>query len=164
MIEVSFVETMRGTLTGQDGQEHPVVFDVATHAPALLPFLREGHTDVRGVVRAPPWVDEAEVRGTMVVAPLRGHISYRLTFAGPGGQMRLEGHKSPSLFAPIKSMTTLPIRLLGADGSVLAQGTMHFDMKDLVPFLASWLPVPRRAQRQLDTQRRGIARRALQQG
>ncbi|MFO0600127.1 MAG: hypothetical protein U0228_32765 [Myxococcaceae bacterium] len=153
---LSFVETMRGTLTSPRGDEHPVDFQLKTHGSG-----RPGAFSVEGVVHAGPWQPEGPCEGTLTISLFPASIAYVVRFTGVHGEaLSLEGHKSPSLLAPLKGMTVLPIALL-KDGQALATGTMRFDLLELPQFLASWLPVPTEPRRRFEARHRAVSRKAL---
>jgi hypothetical protein len=153
-MNLSFVETMRGTLNDR----HPVDFQIRTTSTG-----KPGAFTVEGVVHCAPWVSEGPCEGTLIVSVLPASIAYDVRFTGSdGSKLALVGHKSPSLFAPIKGMTVLPIALrnLGT-GEELARGTMTFDLLELPQFLASWLPVATDPRRRFEARHRAVTRRAL---
>jgi len=155
-VQLSFVETMTGTLRDGAGREHPVSFDVSARGRGV------GHFDLLGVLSAPPWAAETSAEGTLTISLLRGSIAYRLWFtAADRRRLRLEAEKTPSLLRPISSMTFMPAEIQDSVGQVLGRGSMTFDLNDLLPFLASWLPGPRHQQRRLDVRRRAIDRQLL---
>jgi hypothetical protein len=158
-MKVSFVETMRGSLRGDDGRERPFDFTIRAEADGLRALLRTGVARVRGLVRAAPWAAEAPAEGTLELAPIRRRIAYDLSFRGDDGALlSIRGHKSPSLRDPLRSMTWLPVGLFDGDRR-LASGEARFDLADLGPFLASWLPVAGDEGRRLDARRRQLERR-----
>ena len=159
-MDVSFVETMRGTLQTSAGVVSVVEFDVVAEARSLSRFLLDGRSELRGLLRAPAWTDETPARGSLRISPLA--LEYRVEFKGRDGQTYLlEGLKHPSLLKPVSSMTQMRTVLRSASGATVAEGAMHFDLRELVPFVASWLPVGRWAQRSLDAKRRAVERLAL---
>jgi hypothetical protein len=159
-MDVSFVETMRGTLQTQAGVVSAVEFDLVAFAPQLGRFLFDGRTEVRGLLRAPAWADETPVRGTLIIS--RKTLEYRVEFRGRGGERYvLEGVKHPTVLRPVASMTQMKATLREADGRLVAEGEMSFDVRDLASFALSWLPVGKRAQRSLDAKRRAVERLAL---
>ncbi|GMU60209.1 MAG: hypothetical protein AMXMBFR34_19720 [Myxococcaceae bacterium] len=153
---IAFVETMRGTLKDGAGAARPVDFHVRASGGS------GGHFELSGVVHAAPWAEETVATGTLVISALPASIAYDVCFrARDGKTLRLHGAKRPSLFAPVKSMTVLGVTLSDEAGLALAEGTMRFDLMDLPGFLASWLPVPSKARRQLEARRVAVARREL---
>lgn len=159
-MRISFVETMSGTLTDEEGTERPVAFDVSavSRGPA-------GHFELRGLMRAPPWAPETETSGTLVISPLKPALVYQLRFTARDGRtLTLDAQKTPSPLRPLTSMTFMPTVVREDGGRVLGRGSMRFDLRDLLPFLVSWLPGPRTQQKRLDARRRAVARQALQEG
>lgn len=157
-MRVSFVETMRGELRDEQGQVHPVEFELRTDA-GWSAFLRDGRTEATGLVRAAPWASEAPIRGTLTIDPRAPRIAYALQFEGGDETYALSGEKHPDWRHPLTSMTRLPLTLQ-ATGRVLAEGSVRFDLRELPQFLVSWLPLGR-AQKALDVRRRQVERRLL---
>ena len=58
-------------------------------------------------------------------------------------------------------MTRMNATIADEAGRVVASGEMRFDVRDLVGFVASWLPVAKKGRHHLDTRRRSIERLAL---
>ncbi|MEW6432799.1 MAG: hypothetical protein AB1730_14945 [Myxococcota bacterium] len=153
---IAFVETMRGTVRDASGVERPVDFHVRAAGGA------GGRFELSGVVHAAPWVDEAVATGTLALSALPASIAYDVRFrAADGRTLRLHGAKKPSLFRPVTSMTVLPVTLSDEAGLAQGEGTLRFDLMDLPRFLASWLPVPTKAHRQLAARRAAVARKEL---
>ncbi|MFT3707864.1 MAG: hypothetical protein QM817_09425 [Archangium sp.] len=153
-MNLSFVETMRGTLN----EKHPVDFHIRT-----LSTGKPGAFTVEGVVHCAPWVSEGPCEGTLTISLFPASIAYDVKFtAADGTKLELVGHKSPSIFAPIKGMTVLPIALLEAETKKeLARGTMFFDILELPQFVASFLPVTSDPRRRFEARHRAVTRRAL---
>lgn len=136
-MRLGFREVMRGTLRAEDGSENPVEFDVTASGEGA------GFFALDGTGQAPPWLPEASASGTLEVGALLSFIRYRVRLTDAEGKVyTLEGEKRPSVFAPLTSMTEMPVRLLGPAGGVLGEGSMSFDLGDLPAFLLSWLPLP----------------------
>ncbi|MFC7840410.1 hypothetical protein [Streptomyces sp. NPDC057382] len=119
-----------------------------------------------GRVRLGDWADDPHASGSMLIAPLsRGRIAYRVRFTARDGRPYvLEGHKSPVWRSPLRSMTTLPIRLRPAEAAegressalpgvegfspaaderrsspgVRGAGLLRFRLRTLPAFAASW--------------------------
>jgi hypothetical protein len=157
-MNLSFVETMRGTLRDPQGRESHVDFQLRT-----LSTGRPGHFAVDGVVHCGPWQAEGPCEGTLTITVRPAAIAYTVRFsAADGAPLVLTGHKSPSLLSPLRSMTFLPIALKNVEsGAELARGTMHFDLLELPQFLASWLPLPTDPRRRFEARHRAVCRRAL---
>jgi len=155
-MKIAFVETMRGFVTPKSGPSVPVDFNVRASGG------QGGHFTLTGVVHAGPWVDETTCEGTLDLSVLPARMKYDVQFkTADGRKLRLHGAKRPSPLSPVKSMTVLPIELSDERGELLAQGEMRFDLTELPGFLASWLPRPSRAHRQLDARRIAVARLQL---
>jgi hypothetical protein len=149
---IGFLETMRGTVIEPDGTEHRIQFTVSARRRS------GGRFALSGVASAPPWLEEGEVSGTLVMSVRPPAIVYHLEL---GGGRTLDAQKTPSPLAPIESFTFMPVTLRGPGAEVLAEGSMRFDLRELPRFMASWLPVARGQQRQLDARRRAVVRAAL---
>ena len=155
-MRLTFVETMSGTLQGEDGRAHPLSFHVQAAS------LGGGRFELAGVVAAPPWAVETDARGTLTFALLRPAITYCLRFTTRAGEaLTLDAQKRPKVFSFIRSMTLMPATLRDESGQVLARGELAFDLRGLLPFLASWLPLHQPQQKQLEVRRRAAARQAL---
>lgn len=153
---IAFVETMRGFVTPKSGPSIPVDFHVRASGGM------GGHFMLSGVVHAGPWIDETTCEGTLDMSVVPPRLAYDVHFqTADGKRLRLHGAKHPSPFSPVSSMTVLPIKLSDAAGAVLAEGQMKFDLTELPEFLASWLPRPSRAHRQLEARRLAVARMQL---
>lgn len=148
-MNLSFVETMRGTLN--DGTR--VDFQIRTKSSG-----KPGHFTFEGVVHAGKWCAEGPCEGTLIISLRPASIAYIVRFADG---LILEGHKSPTLLSPFRSMSVLPIALRRSSGEELASGTMFFDFMELPQFIASWLPVPSTTTRRFEARHRAVARRAL---
>lgn len=152
-MQIAFVETMRGFVTPMSGPSSPVDFNVRASGGA------RGHFKLLGVVHAGPWIEETTCEGTLDISALPPRLAYDVSFEAKDGRvLRLHGAKHPSVFSPVSSMTVLPITLSDEDGDTLARGELRFDLTELPGFLASWLPRPSRAHRQLEARRLAVAR------
>lgn len=156
---VSFVETMQGTVSDASGRAHAIDFDLKAEAASLRGFLKDGVTKVSGLLHAEPWATEVPLTGTLRISASERCIEYRLETTDH--QLFLDGRKDVNPLTLVRSMTLMPVSLRDASGKTLATGEMRFDLKDLTPFLASWLPLKKQAQRLLDVRRRQVERRAL---
>jgi len=156
-MRLSFVETMRGTVRDLHGDVHSIAFDVSA-----IGNSRDGHFALRGLARAPHWAREAAAHGTLTIAPRERTITYVVRFRSEAGaELLLDAQKRFSFFAPLRSMTLMPVTLRDASGEVIARGEMMFDLRELVPFLASWLPLIKAPQKRLDARRRAAVRALL---
>lgn len=153
---IAFVETMRGFITPKTGPSHPVDFHVRASGGG------GGRFSLSGVVHAGPWIDETTCEGTLDLSVLPPRLAYDVRFKTADGKwLRLAGAKHPTPFSPVSSMTVLPIKLIDESGAVLGEGQMKFDLTELPGFLASWLPRPSKAHRQLEARRLAVARSQL---
>ncbi len=161
-MRVSFVETMSGSLTGDDGASHPAAFTIHVEAPSTRAFLVDGRCTVRGVLKAAPWAPEVPCEGELIITRLPITLGYLLRARGADGRaLRLEGTKRVSLVRVLTTMTTLPLELLDEGGAVKARGVFTFDLKDLLSFLATFSPLSRRPRALVDAARTAARRRAL---
>lgn len=161
-MRVSFVETMRGTLTDERGAVTTVEFTLHVEAPSTRAFLFDGRCAARGVVKAPGFAPEAPCDGEVVMTRLPPSIGYRLQARGQDGALlTLAGTKQVALTRVLSTMTTLPVELTDERGAVRARGVMTFAIEDLVPFLATFSPLARRPRALVDAARVAARRRAL---
>jgi hypothetical protein len=163
---LAFQETMRGSVQTPSGESSTIEFDVIAESLSLREFLRSGMTQLRGVVRAPAWADEVPGEGSLRLSP--SALEYRVRFVGrQGEQLTLEGIKRPSLLAPLSSMTNMEATLRDERSTVLARGTMKFDLREILEFGLSWVPVlplGRLGRRALDARRLAIQRAEIEGG
>jgi len=156
-MRLSFVETMRGTVRDLHGEVHSIAFDVSAMGNS-----GDGHFALRGLARAPHWAREAAAHGTLTIAPRERTITYAVRFRSEAGEeLLLDAQKRFSFLAPRRSMTLMPVTLRDPSGEVIARGEMTFDLRELVPFLASWLPLIKAPQKRLDARRRAAVRALL---
>ncbi len=155
-MDLSFVETMRGTLAPPDGRPRPADFQIRTRSEGGGRFRFEG------VVHAPPWVDEAPCTGTLIMGLAPPSITYEVHFeAADGGPLVLAGAKSPQLLRPVGSMSNLTMTLSDRAGAQKAQGSFRFSLGDLPAFLLSWVPVESRQHRRFWARYLAVSRREL---
>ncbi len=155
---LSFIETMRGRLLANDGTESRVDFQGEARSAG-----RPGHFNFTGVVHCPPWLDEGPCEGTLVISAKPAAITYCVRFTGADGTpLSLEGAKSLTLRAPVRSVTELPIVLRGR--RELACGLLRFDLLELPSFLVSWLPLRSLPRRRFTARHRAVTRRHLTEG
>jgi hypothetical protein len=156
-MQISFVETMRGTLTDEGGGTHPIAFELKAIR------IEGGRFDLSGVIFLPPFAREAAAQGTLAISPFA--ITYRLSFRGDRGDtLALDAEKHPSPLSPLRSMTEMEATIRDAAGRRIAHGPMTFDLRDLFAFAVSWLPIFKTQQRALDVRRRAIVRQLLSGG
>lgn len=161
-MKVRFVETMRGVLAAAGDSEWPVEFTISVEATSVRRFLGGERAPSRGVIRAAPWAGEAVCEGELSLSLVPSQIRYRLSFVADDGRtLTLAGHKSVSVRALQRSMTTLPVELSDAGGQVLATGTLWFDLRELGGFLRSFSPLADRQRQALDASRVALLRRSL---
>lgn len=161
-MRVSFVETMRGSLTDERGATSPVEFTLHVEAPSTRAFLFDGRCAARGVVKAPPFAPEAPCEGEVVISRLPPSIAYRLQVRGADGALlTLAGTKQVAITRVLSTMTTLPVELTDERGAQRARGVMSFDLRDLLPFLATFSPLARRPKALVDAARVAARRRSL---
>lgn len=136
-----FSETMSGTWTPDAGGGRRVFrFTVDADATNLWQYFRRGAMRLTGSVYAEGLCDDAPAQGTLEVQPLRGRIAYRLHFTAPDGQRyQFDGHKSLTLRSPLRSSTTLPGRIVDAQGRRVGTCLTYFDLRrDLGRFLLTF--------------------------
>ena len=159
-MKIGFVETMRGTLKANDGSESNVEFEVHAHAEHLRQFLKDGQTQLNGILRAAPYAMEVPATGALTI-DLPRSLTYLVTFQSGGVGYRLEGKKTPRLLSPLRSMTWMEVVLKTDAGEELARGQMTFALRELGGFLASWLPFNAAPRVSLDVRRRLLERQAM---
>ena len=153
-MQISFVETMSGTVRDERGVTHPISFSVCAVG------VRGGHFTLKGVITAPPWAArEVSCEGTLVISLRPRAITYHLTFDAAAQTLTLDAQKSPTPLHPLRSMTYMPTTIRDAHGVVVARGDMTFDLRHLPIFLASYINGSQ--QRQLDVRRRALDRLVL---
>ena len=150
-MRMGFVETMSGTVTDDAGAAWPVSFEVSARAEG------QGWYRLEGVARAERWAPEARASGSLHLSSRA--LRYRVEFDAPSGRLVLEGHKTPSLLAPVASMTRLPVTLTDGAGRVLASGELAFNLRHLPGFLATWLPFVRAPARRVEAEARRLGER-----
>ncbi len=158
-MQLSFVETMGGTVRDGQGVQRALSFEVSARGGA------GGRFALRGLASAPPWAGRVPAHGTLTIDPLARTVTYALRLDAPGGEaLTLDAQKRFSLRAPLRSMTQMPVTLRDASGAVLAEGALSFSLHTLPRFLASWVSPSRAQQHELDVRRRAIARVMLGAG
>jgi choline dehydrogenase-like flavoprotein len=149
---------MHGTLRDRWNRPAPVEFSVNVDSDHAGHFARNGRARVVGIVRAPPWTEDAVLEGVICVRPVLGRsITYDLAFSDDAGRTyRLEGRKSLSWRRPLSSLTDMGVALF-SEGECLARGRMVFEFSEALRFLHSWSLQPARA-------RFDLGRRVLDDG
>ena len=109
-MNVGFVETMRGTLKANDGSDSHVEFEVHAHADHLRKFLKDGHTRLRGIMRAAPFAVEVPATGELTIDIPRS-LTYLVTFEGPNGEKGSELGMSHSEGSVVEVAAEFTVRL-----------------------------------------------------
>ncbi len=128
----TFREVMEGTVRlAGDTHERTMRLELAVSMPGLMHPRVDAMADATGRVSSPGWIDDSAASGTIHIAPrTRRRLRYQLDFTTAEGQrLHLDGWKSVSDRHPVASMTTLPVTITDADGAVVAQGTLRFDLR-----------------------------------
>jgi choline dehydrogenase-like flavoprotein len=146
--QVEFTETMSGRCALlQEGREVALSFTVRAgteNASTLRRLLSPEGTVLRleGHLSLPPLATHVPCHGTLCIRPLErlGTLLYDLRFEGDDGTVYdLHGEKNVSLSAPLTGMTTLVTEVTRAsDGAPVARGTVHFALRDVLPWLTTW--------------------------
>lgn len=137
----TFSEVMAGParLRASDRQRR-LRLELDVVAPGLLKLWADTEAAMTGRAFLDGVVDDPAAIGTMHIAPIRRRrLRYQLTFQATDGQpLRLDGWKSVSFLRPLRSMTTLPVTVYAADGSVFGEALLKFDLRDMPRFLGSF--------------------------
>lgn len=134
-MRLSFTETMQGTLRDAAGTDHAASFTVAALGEG------KGFFRLTGSVRAGPWASEQQATGSLQLGPGLKFLRYVVRFPCQGGQWELRGEKTPSVWAPLRSMLQMPAVLVDASGVEVARGNLAFALRDLPRFLWTWSPL-----------------------
>ncbi|MDH5492813.1 MAG: GMC family oxidoreductase, partial [Myxococcales bacterium] len=144
---IEFSETMSGTcelLEGGVCQPMSFTVRVMREARGGLPgavVSPEGDRwQLEGVMRAGSLAAAAPCEGSLLMHPRSRRLVYDLRFRGDDGERyRLYGEKSLGLLRPFLGMTQLHTEILREpEGVPVARGELHFDLRDLVPWLATF--------------------------
>ena len=139
-----FSETMAGTVEWdrEPGVPHPFSFEITAQAASTRAHLKDGKTEVHGVIHAPPLAAAAEATGSLTIRPLGQRIiRYELAFAGDDGRpYELVGQKDIRWTDPVRTFTYLPAEIIDGDHRRVAVCRTHFDPKQLWRFLRSFRP------------------------
>jgi hypothetical protein len=139
--ETTFSEVMAGParLTGAS-EQRPLRLELDVTCPGLLKLWADTEATLTGRVSLPGTADDPHAVGTLQIAPLRRRrLRYQLAFRAEDGRpLRLDGWKTVRFLRPLRSMTTLPATLYEADGSVLGEALLKFDVRDLPSFRAGF--------------------------
>lgn len=164
-MRVAFVETMRGSLAAAGAASRPAEFTIEASCDSLMTVILSGRCRLKGVLDAAPFASASACDGELVIWKLRPRIVYRLQCRGDdGADLILAGQKTFDLRRPVETMTTLPMELCDGRGAVLARGSFAFSLRELVPFLVTFLPFAhgRRARSHLRVARLRCLRDALE--
>jgi hypothetical protein len=137
--ETAFSEVMAGPArVGERRGELRLELDVTV--PGLLVLWGDVEARLTGRVSVPGVADRAPATGTLLISPLRRRrLRYQLRFrADDGRELSLDGWKSVRLLRPLHTMTTLPATVYEADGRVLGEAVLRFDLRSLPRFLAGF--------------------------
>lgn len=139
-----FEETMAGTLTLlEDSQPRRILFCLHAEAPRGAEYLRDGRTQVSGVISIESMTEATPMKGSLWILPLQRVIRYDLSFADSEGKpLRFVGQKDVRLTDLRRTMTVLPGRLLDGEEHELGRGEVRFSLSDLPSFLSSFRTVP----------------------
>jgi nucleoside-diphosphate-sugar epimerase len=137
-----FEETMAGTWRrGLLSGAHPFRFDVVARAASARRFARDGRLSLEGTVDAVSLARRRPLRGTLDISWRgRRELCYAFDFEGDDGRRyRFLGKKDVRLLRLVRTMTTLPGRILDAgSGEVVGTVDASFDLRrDLLPLVAS---------------------------
>ncbi len=140
-----FAETMSGTLEldAAPGTRHPFKFELRAHAASTREHLRDGRTEVTGILHAPPLAKAAEAEGTLLIRPLGQRvIRYELSFIGDDGKRyEVVGQKDIKLRRLLETWTTLPLEVLDEEHRRIATCLTRFDYRnDWWSFVRSFRP------------------------
>jgi hypothetical protein len=143
MAGFEFKETMSGTWRAPSGgPERSIEFTITARAAHMLKHLVDRKADMDGRLRMDGFAADVPISGELVIDPLLGKkIRYEFDFvADDGKRYHFAGQKDVELLDVVRTMTTLPAQIAGADGTVVATCDLKFDTADLPKFLASFRP------------------------
>jgi hypothetical protein len=139
-----FDETMAGTIT-LAGETEPrrILFCVHAEAARGVEYLRDGRTQLSGVISIERLTEAAPLTGALWILPLQRVIRYEISFADAEGRaLRFVGQKDVRLLDLRRTMTVLPGRLLDENQRELGRGEVRFSLAELPSFLNSFRAVP----------------------
>ena len=140
-MNITFTETMAGTFVGTDGNQAPMIFEVAARAPGPKAFLTGDPIVLTGTVTIGGLARTADLTGTLAVRLLRlskRELVYDFTFNDDEGRpCRYEARKNVSLLRPLETMTTLRGSVYRENESI-GTATVRFDLRDVPGFLSSF--------------------------
>ncbi len=135
-----FRETMNGTVRSEEG---PLAFHftVTATSPTVRalggwsPMRLTGTAEVAGHVRRAELLADSFL---WIGVPFHRWLVYHVAFRDDKGSVwRFHGQKTVGVRKPLVGMTTLEGRLF-RDGEEVGPATLHFRLRDLPRFLASW--------------------------
>jgi hypothetical protein len=145
-----FNERMAGSYRSTSGgPDRPFHFEVDVICPDTSLRMIEG--TARGRLTMEGVATDVHAEGWLKISPFwKRTVAYQLSFTGSDGKAhRFEGHKTIRWLRTLKSWTTLPGKVIDANGAVEAEVLARFDLRrELVPLLKSLrrapkaLPVP----------------------
>ncbi|MDX2091498.1 MAG: hypothetical protein SFX73_26795 [Kofleriaceae bacterium] len=141
-----FAETMAGTIEWDEspGVTHPFKFEVTAHAESTRTHLRDGRALLRGIINAPPRVNNADAEGVITIRPVgQKIIRYEMSFIGDDGTpYELVGQKDIRFLSPLRTFTYLPAEILDEDHRRVATCKTSFNLRrDWWSFLRSFRPL-----------------------
>ena len=132
MLGFGFHEIMEGTVQ-RDGEnfDRPMRFEFDVRAPSVLAILRTAIGEAVGEVRIDGLAKNVPAQGTLSLSPLsEARIRYAFDFTGDDGKpYRFEGIKVTTARRHLRGWTTLPGKVLTADGSVWGKALLRFSMR-----------------------------------
>lgn len=136
-----FAESMHGTAV-LNGEQRPMIFQVAAEAPDLSAYLRDGRTHLQGHVTINGLAKEAPLSGELWIKLLSRVIRYEFSFRDSRARLlSFRGQKDLSLLHPLRTLKTLPGEIRDEHGAQVAQAKLRFRTRDLPMFVRSfgWL-------------------------
>lgn len=140
-----FEETMAGTWRkAGDSEARPFRFSAAAGTTNARQFARDGLLRLEGRVYAEGLADAKPLSGTLDMSWRRKReLAYDFAFAGDDGRpYRFVGRKDVRLWRLMETMTTLPGKILDAEGAELGSVLARFDLRhDLLSLVGSFKTV-----------------------
>ena len=132
---------MVGTYTGKNGHQAPIIFEVDASAPGAKSFITGSPIVLSGTITIGGLARTVPLTGTLAVRLLRlskRELIYDLEFQDDDGKLcRYEARKNVSLLRPLATMTTLHGQVF-REQEVIGTATVHFELRDIPEFLASF--------------------------
>ena len=132
MLGFGFHEIMEGTVQrAGENFDRPMRFEFDVRAPSVLAILRTAVGEAKGQVRIDGLARNVPAHGTLSLSPLaEQRIRYAFDFTGDDGQpYRFEGVKVTTARRHLRGWTTLPGKVLAADGSIWGRALLRFSMR-----------------------------------